>query len=63
MQHLHTDVDVIIGNLHRMDLAVSHDVLAERPRVLAGITVVPYHLEVCFGFAVHDIANQDHRLG
>jgi len=46
-----------------MDLAVSHDVLAERPRVLAGITVVPYHLEVCFGFAVHDIANQDHRLG
>jgi len=40
-----------------MILAVSHDALAKRSGILAGMTVVPYHLEVSFGIAVHDIAN------
>ena len=59
MQHMNTDISVIVCNLHCMILAVSQGVLAEGFGVCSRLTVVTHYLEVCSGIAVQDIANQD----
>ncbi len=44
-----------------MYLAVSHDVLCKRLGVTA-LKVVPHHLGIPLGVAVHGVADQDHEV-
>ena len=50
---------VLTTILPHMNLAISYDVICKRFGIPTVIVIIPHHLDMAFGIAVNNIANQD----